>query len=65
MEEASDSVNGGLTDVSSKAGMRPNENLERNSGVRVSPAVGLVVMNSNGVEWSLSSHATDRVGCEA
>lgn len=65
MDDASESMNGGLASVSSRAGMRPNGNLERNSVVRVSPAVGLIVVNSNGVDFSLRSHATDLVGWEA
>lgn len=65
MEDASESMNGGLTSVSSRAGMSLNGNLERNSGVRVSPAVGLTVVNSNGVDLIFRSHATDLVGWDA
>ena len=65
MDDASDNASGGLTSVSSKAGIKPRGNLPLNSGVRVSPDVGLTVMNSNGVAFIFRSHATDRVGCEA
>ena len=65
MDDASDKASGGLASVSSRAGIKPRGNLPLNSGVRVSPEVGLTVMNSNGVAFILSSHATERVGWEA
>ena len=65
MAAASESVNGGvLGSVSSRAGIKPRGNLARYLAVRVSPAVGLVVTNSNGVFFIFSNQATERVGCE-
>ena len=67
--EASDNVKGDadialllLASGSSSAGISPRGNFLLYSGVRVSPDVGLIVTNSKGVLFILSSQATDLVG---
>jgi len=64
MADASESANGGVGSVSSRAGIKPRGNLARYSAVRVSPAIGFMVKNSNGVFFIFSNQATERVGCE-